>query len=189
MRSTPCPLTVLLSTLVLAIPSSFISAVPTSASIQAHKSSWATEAGGVRRAKLVIEQCLTSAAQQSKLPASCVRAAFEACEREHGTSQHDENDCSSMSYKAWRIRIDDTVAHFNRTKNSNTRLGDVAEATKRRLVESQVQWNQWNEFDCQVQAAGTEGGSIHPMTISMCLSNHAAERAIDLQRLIDWWLS
>ena len=167
---------------------------PASAAAAPHPSpaphdSWETQAGGLERAKQVIEQCLTSAAERPDLPThSCIRAAYTACEREHGTSQRDMNECSAMSYAAWNGRIADTMASFVSAKGVDTRLGPKAEEAKHQLVESQQRWSEWNAADCELQAKGTEGGSIHPFTVSICLSDHAAVRALDLQRLIEWWL-
>jgi uncharacterized protein YecT (DUF1311 family) len=143
----------------------------------------------IERASQAIEQCMTSAREGPDLSAySCIRAAYTACEREHGTSQRQLNECSAWSYRAWTARIDGTMASFASAKGTDTRLGLKAEEAKRELVESQQRWSEWIAAECELQAKGTEGGSIRPFTISICLSDHAAVRAIDLQRLIEWWL-
>ena len=155
----------------------------------AHSDLWVTRAGGLARAKHAIEQCLTKARDGPDLPSySCIRAAYTVCEDEHGTSQRDMNECSALSYEAWNVRIVDTLASFASAKGADTRLGSKAEEAKRQLFQSQRRWIEWNAADCELQAKGTEGGSIRPFTISICLSDHAAVRAIDLQRLVDWWL-
>jgi uncharacterized protein YecT (DUF1311 family) len=155
----------------------------------ARANAWLTPAGGLERANQVIGQCLAQVDQtprQSRY--SCVRAAYEACEIEHGTSQRDMNECSALSYEAWNARIADVMASVARAKSSETRLGLKAEEAKHQLVESQLRWSEWNAADCELQAKGTEGGTIRPFAISICLSDHAAVRAIDLQAIIERWL-
>jgi uncharacterized protein YecT (DUF1311 family) len=182
-------LTVMFGTLVLLAPGDHTSAATAPDPSPAHNDPWATQADGLVRAKQAIEQCLTSAGEGPGLPThSCMRAAYTACEREHGTSQRDMNECSALSYEAWNARIADTMASFASAKSADTRLGPKTEEAKHQLVESQLRWSEWNAADCELQAKGTEGGSIRPFTISICLSDHAAMRAIDLQRLIEWWL-
>ena len=154
-----------------------------------HQDLWEKQADGLERAKQAIEQCLTPVGERLTPPAQCIRAASTACEQEHGTSQHGLNDCSAFSYEAWKARIADTMASFASARRVDTRLGVKTGEAKRQLVESQRRWRKWNALDCEVQAKGTEGGSIRPFTKSICLSDHAAARAIDLQRLIGWWLS
>jgi uncharacterized protein YecT (DUF1311 family) len=147
---------------------------------------WATQTGGLERASQAIEQCLISAGKGPNVPAlTCIRAAYSACEDEHGTSQRQLNECSSFSYQAWKARIADTIALIATAKATTTRFGSRAKEAKLQLIESQKRWNEWNEVDCKLQAIGTEGGSIRPYAISICLSDHAAQRAIDLQRLIE----
>lgn len=189
MRSGSGLLAIVFGTLALLSASGAVSAKSAPDSDQTRNDPWATQADGVERAKQVIERCLTSAGEGPHLPMHhCIRAAYAACEDEHGTSQRDMNECSAMSYEAWTARIAATIVLFVSAKDSDTRLGPKAEEAKQQLVESQQRWNEWSAADCELQAKGTEGGSIRPFTISMCLSDHAAVRAIDLQRLIHWWL-
>lgn len=172
-----------------ALSATSVSPVPAAGSKSARADPWATRTGGLKRANQVIERCLTHAnetARQTRY--SCVRVAYETCELEHGTSQHDLNVCAALSHEAWNSRIADVMANFARAEGSRTRLGLKTEEAKRQLVESQRRWSEWSMADCELQAKGTEGGSIRPLWISSCLSDHSAVRAIDLQAIIDWWL-
>ena len=165
------------------------SAAPTAGSRPARADPWATQAAGLERAKYVIDQCLAhvdGTPRQTRY--SCVRAAYRACEDEHGTSQRDMNDCSAFSNAAWEARIASTISRFLSAKSTETRLFAKTEEAKQQLTQSQRRWSEWNAADCEFQAQGTEGGSMHPFATSICLSDHAAVRAIDLQELIEWWI-
>ena len=150
---------------------------------------WETQNGGLERAKQVIDQCFAHAdGTPRETRYSCVRVAYEACEDEHGTSQRDMNQCAATSNAAWEARIASTISGFVSAKGSETRLGDLAEEAKQELVQSQRRWSEWNAADCALQTKGEEGGSIYPLSKYICLSDHAAVRAIDLQEIIEWWL-
>ena len=150
---------------------------------------WAKQANGLFRANQVIEECLVAAGEGPDLPRySCIRAAYKVCEREHGTSQRDISECAAISRSAWEARIASMISRFLSAKSAETRLRASTEEAKQQLVSSQRRWKEWSVADCEIQAKGTENGSTHSFSKSICQSDHAAMRAIDLQRLIDWWL-
>lgn len=107
------------------------SAAPAPSSRPARADPWATQAAGLERAKQVTDQCFAHVdmtPRQSRY--SCVRAAYEACEDEHGTSQHDINDCSAFSNAAWEARIASTISRFLSAKSTETRLFAKTEEAK-----------------------------------------------------------
>jgi uncharacterized protein YecT (DUF1311 family) len=63
------------------------------------------------------------------------------------------------------------------------------ERTKQQMRDSQLRWSAWNSEDCAMQTESSQGGSIYPFEKAICLSDHTAVRAIELQNQIDWWLS
>lgn len=152
---------------------------------------WQDEAGyeiGFKRAEIVISQCLEQAASTADArPDGCVHSAFLACEREHGTaSQRDLNDCAVFSRKAWEKRLDTVRAQLLGAQTIDPKFGR-AEPMVEQLRKSERRWREWSEADCEMQAAGSKGGTIHTMLLSLCLSNHAAQRALELEALTFWW--
>lgn len=152
---------------------------------------WANHDRGIALANAVIVKCLRRDA--SKPPdgsVRCVRSAYLVCERQHGTmSQHDMNDCSYFSQHAWEARLTAAIARFMAAKTSESRLGAETEPTKQLLRKSQRQWTEWNQADCDMRSGPSRGGSIYPFEKAMCLSDHTAVRAMELESEIDWWLS
>lgn len=146
---------------------------------------WTAETG-VDRAKSVLGTCLAATNGTPSGSEPCVLAAFEACEREHGTSQHALNDCASFSKQAWEARL--SVA---RALLMGARTVDIRFGTPDRLVAllaaSERRWDDWNRADCDMQAKISEGGSLHRYELYICLSNHAAHRAIELETLVEVW--
>jgi len=143
--------------------------------------------GGVERAEQVIAQCLERAARTPpEDQKDCVHAAFLACEDEHGTSQRDLNDCAAFSRRAWEARLVAATSRLMSAKTIDPKFGR-AEPTKKLFGESQRRWDEWSSADCDMQHEGSKGGSMHPYLVSMCLSNHSAHRALELDGLIWWW--
>lgn len=148
------------------------------------RDSWSDE-NGTLRAKAVIGNCLNSL-NASQSAGICVPRVFEACEDEHGTSQRQMNDCATFSRLAWEGRRADAAKRLMAAKSSGVRFPSPAPHIKH-LVESEGRWDAWNRSDCEMQAAFSEGGTYHRYDLDICLSNHAANRAIELERLIDVW--
>lgn len=143
--------------------------------------------GGVERAEQAITQCLALAERTPPPEAKdCVRAAFLACEEEHGTSQRDLNECAYYSRGAWEARLTAAISRLKSAKTINPKFGR-AEPQKKLFGESQHLWDEWNAADCDMQHEGSKGGSMHPYLVSICLSDHAAHRALELDGLIWWW--
>ena len=55
------------------------------------------------------------------------------------------------------------------------------------LIASEQAWDAWNVPDCEMQAALSQGGTYHRHDLDICLSNHAAHRAIELEALSETW--
>lgn len=144
-----------------------------------------SDGNGVLQAEAVIGNCISdlNAPQSAGI---CVPRAFEACEDEHGTSQRQMNDCATFSRLAWEGRRADAVKRLMAAKSSGARF-PLSEPHIKHLAESERRWDAWNRSDCEMQAAFSEGGTYHRYDLDICLSNHAANRALELERLIDVW--
>ena len=149
---------------------------------------WAEQASAEASAKLVLSQCLQRA--ESTPPdhsEPCVRAVYLKCESEHGTmSQRDLNDCAYFSRYAWEDRLTKVRAWLLRAKTIDAKFGEAGPMVER-LKESERRWEEWNKADCEMQAALSEGGTMHSMEIGICLSDHAAHRARELEGMSFWW--
>jgi uncharacterized protein YecT (DUF1311 family) len=148
---------------------------------------WGQRESGLERAEAIITQCLE---RSEGVPPNgsepCVGAVFAACGSEHGNmSQHDLNDCAFFSKNAWEAGLASIRAKLLSAKT--VRGGSASAPMVRNLAESERRWDDWNRADCELQAALSEGGSMHSMEIGTCLSNHAAHRALELKRLEFWW--
>jgi uncharacterized protein YecT (DUF1311 family) len=144
---------------------------------------------GFKRAEVVIAQCLERVASTPDTrPGDCVHAAFATCEREHGTmSQRDLNDCAAFSRRAWEKRLDAALSQLLGAQTIDPKFGQ-AEPEVERLRESDRRWREWNEADCELQAGDAEGGgTMRSMQRDLCLFEHAAHRALELEVLIFWW--
>lgn len=148
-----------------------------------------TDEGGLERAKTEIAHCLERAVGlPERTPREdCIHVAFVVCEDEHGTSQRDLNECSRFSRDAWEARLAAAKSRILAAKPYDPRLGPSADLIKQ-VVESQARWEEWNRADCEIQAAFSKGGSIYPLVLNTCRSDRAAQRALELESMIDWEL-
>jgi uncharacterized protein YecT (DUF1311 family) len=147
-----------------------------------------TDEGSVERVKQVIAQCLDAAASTPATNrTTCINAVYDPCEKEHGTSRHALNDCAFFSKGAWEARLIAVRSKLMNVKSPDPRFGPSAELIGK-FGESERRWNEWNKADCDMQAAADEGGSIQPLTLFGCLSEHAANRALELELLASEWI-
>jgi uncharacterized protein YecT (DUF1311 family) len=154
-----------------------------------HVDPWNSKETGIRRAEAVIDRCFEWAdSTPHAVRDACVRSAYEACEDEHGTSQHDITDCSIISAGAWEARIARALDRLATGRADQSRLRERFDQQRRDLVGSQRLWSEWNEAECKAQV-GNDGGSMVNYDLYLCRSDHAALRAIELQYVVDWWLS
>ena len=149
---------------------------------------WAQRESGLERAKATISQCLERAGSTPPTDAQpCVNAVYIACETEHGTmSQHDLNDCAYFSYRAWDARRIAARTRLFGARTIDPRFGR-AEPRVQKLEESERRWDEWSEADCEMQVPSSEVGSMKAMERALCLSSHAAHRALELEALEFWW--
>lgn len=153
-----------------------------------NKDLWNEVATARPLASQAIDQCLDRASRTpDMLPVFCVRAAYRACEAEHGNmSQRDLNDCATFSHAAWEERRMAVKKRLIAAKQA----GSVFPSPDRHialLVESERRWEVWNGPDCEMQAAVSKGGTHHRFALELCLSNHAAYRAIEFEALAEDW--
>jgi len=141
---------------------------------------------GTARAKAIIEACLQDASSRLSDRMVCVPRVFEACEDEHGTSQRQMNDCAAFSRRAWDERRALTAKRLASAKQSET-VFPSPDRHIAMLVASEQRWDEWTGPDCEMQAALSQGGTYHSYDIDICLSNHAAYRAIELEALSETW--
>lgn len=154
-----------------------------------HPDPWEQPDTAAKRAQAVIERCFDHADRTPNvIRDGCVRSLNDACEDEHGTSQHDITWCAKISAEVWEARIKHALDRLAVAKPSETRLREHLPQTRLDLVRSQEMWSDWTSADCKAQV-GTPDGSMWSYDLFLCRSDHAASRAIELERLVDWWLS
>lgn len=144
---------------------------------------WSDDKGS-ESARFIIERCLAKAGP----PGGCKRSAYNECELSHGTmSQHDLNDCAAFSAKAWEALLqarEDRVKAVVRKVMLDKRAQPSLEGER---LQASNQWHRWISDDCAFQSALSKGGTLHPLEDLLCRSDHAADRAVELERLASWW--
>jgi len=146
---------------------------------------WASESG-TARAKAIIESCLSEADSALSGRQVCASRPFEACENEHGTSQRQMNDCATFSRLAWEDRRALAAKRLISAQQSDIIFPSPSRHIVM-LIASEKAWRAWNVSDCEMQAALSQGGTYHRYDLDICLSNHAANRAIELEALSETW--
>ena len=157
------------------------------AALGADKDPWEDLATGNRQADQAISRCLDRANKTpGMLPEHCVRAVYDACEKAHGNmSQRDLNECTAFSQRAWEKRLAAIRLVLFGAKGAE-RPDDTNANLRRQLSENEPQGDKWNERDCEIRASFFEGGTVQPFEKQMCLSSHAADRALELESFGGW---
>jgi uncharacterized protein YecT (DUF1311 family) len=102
-------------------------------------------------------------------------------------SQRDLNECAHFSRRAWEKQLEAAMSQLLGAMTIDPKFG-VADPEVERLRESDRRWREWNDADCELQAGDVEGGgTMRRMLLDLCISNHAAHRALELDGLIFWW--
>lgn len=96
------------------------------------------------------------------------------------------NDCATFSRLAWEYRLALTTKRLTAAKQSDTAFPSPSQHIAM-LIASEQRWDAWNGPDCEMQAALSQGGTYHRYDLDICLSNHAANRAIELEALGETW--
>lgn len=78
-----------------------------------------------------------------------------------------------------------TATAAEEARDANLRLADalaqlnakISPAGRTRLKSADTAWQQYREAQCAFNAAGTAGGSVHPMIASLCHADLTKQRA------------
>jgi uncharacterized protein YecT (DUF1311 family) len=140
--------------------------------------SWSAE-DGPRSAATVTGRCL-----EGPRPETCAHLAFLQCQRAHGSQDpKDMNDCADYARAGWDDRLGAGMDRLQQIMDQTARTKPAPRA----LVASQKKWRAWSLADCEIQTEATRGGALHPMDVDLCLSGHAAARALELEQLASIW--
>ncbi|QHB32352.1 lysozyme inhibitor LprI family protein [Yersinia canariae] len=99
-----------------------------------------------------------------------------AVDCQKAATQLDMNQCTNSDYKK-------ADAELNRTYKEV--LAKTPVAQRPLLKSAQLTWIKYRDADCMFQASATEGGSVHPMIISACLTHKTEERTTQLKSLLN----
>jgi uncharacterized protein YecT (DUF1311 family) len=101
-------------------------------------------------------------------------AAHAAPSCDQAANQAALNQCVGQAYK-------NSDAELNKVYTTvKGRLKDD-QALSRKLVAAQRAWVAFRDAECGFQTAGTEGGSVHPMAVAMCLDSQTRARTAALR--------
>lgn len=84
------------------------------------------------------------------------------------------NECADASFKESDKKLNELY------KQIEARLKDDAD-TKKLLVQAQRDWVKFRDAECNFQTAGSAGGSVVPMLISMCMHGLTQSRVKDFE--------
>lgn len=94
-----------------------------------------------------------------------------AIDCQNAVTQLDINQCANSDYK----KADTELNRIYKQVLAKT------PATQRSLLKSaQLTWIKYRDADCTFQSSATEGGSVHPMIISACLTHKTEARSAEL---------
>lgn len=117
-----------------------------------------------------------SAALGVALAAQVFQAHADDCSDAQG-GQAGLDECADNSFKK-------ADAELNKLyKEIEARLKDDPDTTKL-LVTAQRAWIAYRDAECTFQSSGAVGGSIYPMTYSMCLDGQTQSRIQDFQNYL-----
>ncbi|MHA3539631.1 lysozyme inhibitor LprI family protein [Yersinia enterocolitica] len=99
-----------------------------------------------------------------------------AVDCKNAATQQDMNQCANSDYKK-------ADAELNRTYKDL--LAKTTVAQRPLLKSAQLTWIKYRDADCTFQSSATEGGSVHPMIISACLTHKTEERTTQLESFLN----
>lgn len=88
------------------------------------------------------------------------------------------DECTGIAFKKADARLNQLYRQIT------ARLTEDV-TTKARLVAAQRAWISFRDAECAFRAAGVEGGSIYPMTVTMCRTDLTDQRVTALEPLLD----
>lgn len=113
--------------------------------------------------RLILSACLV-------LLAAAPAARAEDCDRSDD-SQSMMNICADADYQAADAKLNATYKDL---------VGRNDEASKKLLQTAQRAWISFRDAECAYSTADSQGGSIHPMEVSQCLTELTNERTKQL---------
>ncbi|MGE4799165.1 lysozyme inhibitor LprI family protein [Yersinia hibernica] len=99
-----------------------------------------------------------------------------ALDCQKAVTQQDMNQCANSDYKK-------ADAELNRIYKEV--LDKTSSAQRPLLKSAQLTWIKYRDADCTFQTSATEGGSVHPMIISACLTHKTEERTTQLKSFLN----
>jgi uncharacterized protein YecT (DUF1311 family) len=102
--------------------------------------------------------------------AAAPAARAQECDR-NDDSQQMMNICADADYQAADARLNKTYKDL---------VGEDDEKTNKLLQAAQRAWISFRDAECAYSTADSEGGSIHPLEVSQCLTELTNERVKQL---------
>jgi len=92
-------------------------------------------------------------------------------------SQMGLDECAGAVYKQTDTKLNAVYGQIV------ARLGKDTD-TKAKLVKAQKAWIGFRDAECTFRASSVEGGSIYPMTVTLCLDAVTTARVAELEKLL-----
>ncbi|CFR05425.1 lysozyme inhibitor LprI family protein [Yersinia kristensenii] len=95
---------------------------------------------------------------------------------QNAVTQQDMNQCATSDYKKADTELNRTYKEV---------LAKTSVGQRALLKSAQQTWIKYRDADCTFQSSATEGGSVHPMIISACLTHKTEERTTQLKSFLN----
>ncbi|WP_145520886.1 lysozyme inhibitor LprI family protein [Yersinia mollaretii] len=94
----------------------------------------------------------------------------------NAVTQMEMNQCANSDYKSADTELNRIYKQV---------LVKTSIAQRPLLKSAQLTWIKYRDADCTFQSSATEGGSVHPMIISACLTQKTEERTTQLKSFLN----
>ncbi|CQI87732.1 Uncharacterized protein conserved in bacteria [Yersinia rohdei] len=99
-----------------------------------------------------------------------------AVDCKNALTQKEMNQCANADYKKADTELNRIYKEI---------LAKTSADIKPLLKSAQLTWIKFRDADCRFQSSATEGGSVHPMIISACLTHKTEERISQLKSYLN----
>jgi len=90
------------------------------------------------------------------------------------SNQMEMNACASVTLNTETKRINSLYNELRLKLSPKDRM---------KIRDIQLAWIKFRDLSCELESSGVEGGSVHSMIFSMCLTRYTRQRIEELERL------
>lgn len=129
-------------------------------------------------------ECLDSALAEIRSSDSCIGTLTSACLSSAITTV-DMIDCYGPETEFWETRMMSAYAELSEAYHRQDEEDDPIRALVPRLEHVQTQWAHWRDAKCGFENDKFRGGSLGRVVSTDCRLQETAERALELEELLE----